>query len=57
MTYSPHPMTSSRYINNLVDRYRDSLYGWGTKDEKKKKLDQVEEMQVLERAKIMKHAK
>jgi hypothetical protein len=27
MTYSPHPMTSSRYINNLVDRYRDSLYG------------------------------
>jgi hypothetical protein len=56
MTYSPHPMTSSRYINNLVDRYRDSLYGGGTKDDKKKKLGQVEEMQVEERKKIMKHA-
>jgi len=54
MTYSPHPMTSSRYINNLVDRYRDSLYGWGTKDEKMKKLWQVEGMQKESREKIMK---
>lgn len=54
MTYSPHPMTSSRYINNLVDRYRDSLYGWGSKDAKMKKLSQVEEMQIAERNKIMK---
>ena len=54
MTYSPHPMTSSRYINNLVDRYRDSLYGWGTKDEKMKKLWQVEVMQKESREKIMK---
>jgi hypothetical protein len=56
MTYSPHPMKSSRYINNLVDRYRDSLYGWGSKDEKRKKLSQVEEWQVAEREKIMKGA-
>jgi hypothetical protein len=56
MTYSPHPMTSSRYINNLVDRYRDSLYGWGSKEAKKKILSQVEEMQVKEREKIMKNA-
>ncbi|MCD5375159.1 hypothetical protein LR010_01765 [Candidatus Gracilibacteria bacterium] len=54
MTYSPHPMTSSRYINNLVDRYRDSLYGGGTKDEKMKKLGQVEGMQKESREKIMK---
>lgn len=54
MTYSPHPMTSSRYINNLVDRYRDSLYGWGSKDEKMKKLWQVEKWQEAERIKIMK---
>lgn len=24
MTFSPRPMQSSRYINNIVDRYRDS---------------------------------
>lgn len=54
MTFSPHPMRSSRYINNLVDRYRDSLYGWGSKDAKMKKLWQVEEMQLEERKKIMK---
>jgi len=42
-------MKSSRYINNLVDRYRDSLYGGGTKDEKKKQLAQVEKMQLEER--------
>lgn len=54
MTYSPHPMRSSRYINNLVDRYRDSLYGWGTKEQKMEKLGQVEQMQQEERKKIMK---
>jgi len=54
MSYSPHPMTSSRYINNLVDRYRDSLYGGGSKEQKMKKLTQVEEMQRQEREKIMK---
>lgn len=54
MTYSPHPMRSSRYINNLVDRYRDSLYGGGSKEAKMKKLAEVEEMQVKEREKIMK---
>jgi len=54
MTYSPHPMTSSRYINNLVDRYRDSLYWGWSKDQKMKKLSQVEEMQKSEREKIMK---
>jgi len=54
MTYSPHPMRSSRYINNLVDRYRDSLYGWGSKESKMKKLAQVEEWQIAEREKIMK---
>lgn len=53
MTYSPHPMRSSRYINNLVDRYRDSLYGWWSKEDKMKKLSQVEEMQQREREKIM----
>ena len=53
MTYSPHPMKSSRYINNLVDRYRDSLYWWGTKEEKKKKLSQVEKGQTKERERIM----
>ena len=54
MTYSPHPMKSSRYINNLVDRYRDSLYGWGSKDEKKRKLWEVEWMQKQSREEIMK---
>lgn len=54
MTYSPHPMTSSRYINNLVDRYRDSLYGWGSKEDKKEKLWKLREMQAPEREKIMK---
>jgi len=54
MTYSPHPMKSSRYINNLVDRYRDSLYGWWSKEAKMKKLAQVEKMQQQERAKILK---
>lgn len=53
MTYSPHPMKSSRYINNLVDRYRDSLYGWWSKDEKMKKLAQVEKWQIAEREKIL----
>jgi hypothetical protein len=53
MTYSPNPMTSSRYINNLVDRYRDTLYGWGSKDEKEKKLSQIEKGQIAERKKIM----
>ncbi len=53
MTYSPHPMRSSRYINNLVDRYRDSLYWWGSKEQKMKKLGQVEKMQQREREKIM----
>jgi len=53
MTYSPHPMRSSRYINNLVDRYRDSLYWWGSKEQKMKKLGQVEKMQQQEREKIM----
>jgi len=55
MTYSPHPMKSSRYINNLVDRYRDSLYGWWgmTKEEKMKKLWDVEKGQQKERERIM----
>lgn len=53
MSYSPHPMRSSRYINNLVDRYRDSLYGWGTKEEKIRQLSQVEQMQQREREIIM----
>ncbi len=54
MTFSPHPMRSSRYINNLVDRYRDSLYWWGSKEQKKHKLGRIEEMQLEERKKIMK---
>ena len=55
MSYSPHPMRSSRYINNLVDRYRDSLYGWWgmSKEEKMKQLGNVEKMQKSEREKIM----
>jgi len=53
MTYSPHPMKSSRYINNLVDRYRDSLYGWGSKEQKMQKLSQVEKWQLAERERIM----
>ena len=53
MTYSPHPMKSSRYINNLVDRYRDSLYGWGSKEAKMQKLAQVEKWQIAEREKIL----
>lgn len=55
MTYSPHPMKSSRYINNLVDRYRDSLYGWWgmTKEEKMAKLWAVEKWQQKERERIM----
>ncbi len=53
MTYSPHPMKSSRYINNLVDRYRDSLYGWGSKEQKQAKLWEVEQGQLAERARIM----
>jgi signal transduction histidine kinase len=53
MTFSPHPMKSSRYINNLVDRYRDSLYGWGSTEQKMEKLWQVESMQTEERARIM----
>jgi len=57
MTFSPHPMRSSRYINNLVDRYRDSLYWWGTKEQKMAKLSQVEEMQQRERELIMGKAK
>lgn len=28
MTFSPRPMEQSRHINNIVDRYRDSLYSW-----------------------------
>jgi len=59
MTFSPHPMRSSRYINNLVDRYRDSLYGgWGmTKEEKMNKLWEVEKWQLAERERIMGTAK
>jgi len=53
MTYSPHPMRSSRYINNLVDRYRDSLYWGGSKDEKIKKLSEIEKWQLAERERIM----
>ena len=53
MTYSPHPMKSSRYINNLVDRYRDSLYWWGSKEQKMEKLWQVEKWQLAERERIM----
>lgn len=29
MTLCPRPMKHSRYINNLVDKYRDNLYWWG----------------------------
>lgn len=54
MTFSPHPMRSSRYINNLVDRYRDSLYSWGSKEEKKIRLGKLEESQTAERKIIMK---
>ena len=53
MTYSPDPMKSSRYINNLVDRYRDGLYGWGTQEQKKAKLGQIEKWQIAERERIM----
>lgn len=34
MTFAPDPMKHARYINNLVDRYRDNLYGGGQKKEK-----------------------
>lgn len=27
MTFAPQPMKHTRYINNLVDQYRDNLYG------------------------------
>lgn len=53
MPFSPDPMRSSRYINNLVDRYRDSLYGWGTKEQKMQKLSEVEKWQLAERERIM----
>lgn len=46
MTYSPRPMENQRYINNLVDRYRDNLYGGANKDKEgksttKEKVDSV----------------
>lgn len=34
MTYSPTPLKNSRYINNIVDRYRDNLYGGQSGKEK-----------------------
>lgn len=34
MTFSPKPLKNSRSINNLVDRYRDALYGWNTWEKK-----------------------
>ena len=34
MPFSPKPLKSSRYINNLVDRYRDALYKWVVGQEK-----------------------
>jgi len=57
MSYSPHPMRSSRYINNLVDRYRDSLYWGWSKEQKMQQLSQVEVMQQREREAIMWTAK
>lgn len=53
MTFSPHPMVSSRYINNLVDRYRDSLYGWGSKDDRLQKVSEISNSQQKVRERIM----
>ncbi|NDK10077.1 PH domain-containing protein [Candidatus Gracilibacteria bacterium] len=55
MSFCPKPMIHSRYINNLVDRYRDSLYGGGktTKDDKRKKLQTVGKMQTKEKVKTI----
>ena len=44
MSFSPKPMQSSRYINNLVDKYRDNLYGWNKKKTAEKPQDQVQEI-------------
>jgi hypothetical protein len=55
MSFCPKPMIHSRYINNLVDRYRDSLYGgWkSTNDDKRKKLQSVWKMQTKEKVKTI----
>lgn len=34
MTFAPQPLKKSRSINNLVDRYRDALYGGNTGEKK-----------------------
>lgn len=42
MTFSPKPMKHARYINNLVDKYRDNLYGWANREKNTKtQIDQV----------------
>lgn len=43
MTYSPHPLKNSRHINNLVDRYRDGLYGWKNGNKMAKDNDDIED--------------
>ncbi len=56
MSFCPRPMIHSRYINNLVDRYRDSLYGWSAnvaKEQKRSKLQSVENMQTKEKVKTI----
>jgi len=48
MTLCPKPMKHSRYINNLVDKYRDNLYGWGQSEKKKKtKMNTTEKVESI----------
>lgn len=50
MTFCPNPLSHSRYINNLVDRYRDILYGGnGEKGSKESRLQKIDTQQMREK--------
>lgn len=54
MSFCPKPMVHSRYINNLVDRYRDGLYGgWWNKQAKREVLQTIGQQQSRERVNVI----